>query len=129
MDLALGVVPQARAPTPSGSGNQRGSAQVVGGVDPGRDWLLLLQEWAQARGHYPLQAAREGEDGSNMVRITVLRDGTVQSVQMRSRSGSVWLDLSTQSLFRDQRVPPFLPGTPEGSTTVDFTVQYILIRR
>ena len=128
MDLALGVVPEARAPAPSGSGNQNGSARVVGGVDPGRDWLRLLLEWVEANAHYPREAARNNEDGPNTVRLVITSDGTVQSVQLRSPSGSVLLDAATQGVFRGRKVPAFLPGTPEGSTTLDFTIHYVLIR-
>ena len=53
-------------------------------------------------------------------------NGRVTSVQMRSRSGSQWLDLALMGLFRDANLPA-LPDATE-PLTFDFTMHYILIR-
>jgi hypothetical protein len=52
--------------------------------------------------------------------------GLVASVEMRSRSGSQWLDLALLGLFRDANLPPLL-GESE-PITFNFTMHYILIR-
>jgi outer membrane biosynthesis protein TonB len=62
------------------------------------------------------------------VRVQVDRSGRVQSVELRGRSGSQWLDLALQGLFRGAHLPAFPPDAPDPTFTFDFTMNYVLIR-
>jgi protein TonB len=101
----------------------------ITGADLGRDWVAAYSAWVQAHLFYPEQAALNGEDGTAEVVMNIDRTGRVLSVELRSRSGSQWLDLSTTGMFRGAHVPPFPPGTKEDTATVDQTIHYILRRR
>jgi TonB family protein len=98
----------------------------VAGAQVGPDWRNELSAWVRAHAYYPEQAAMNGEDGTAKVRVVAKPDGRVTSVQLESKSGSVWLDLALQSLFRDARLPPLHDETEP--ITFDFTMHYILIR-
>ena len=97
----------------------------VAGAEVGPDWRNLLSKWVHDHAYYPEQAAMNGEDGTAMVRVAANPDGRVTEVELRMRSGSVWLDMALQSLFRDARLPPL--HSDEG-IVFDFTMHYILIR-
>ncbi len=98
----------------------------VAGAHVGPDWRNELSAWVRAHAYYPEQAAMNGEDGNAMVRVVANPDGRVTSVQLESKSGSVWLDMALLALFRDAHLPP-LHGENE-PITFDFTMHYILIR-
>jgi protein TonB len=80
----------------------------------------------QAHLYYPEQAALNGEDGTAEVVLEIDRYGKVLSVELVTPSGSQWLDLSTQGMFRGAHVPAFPQGTKEDTATVDQTIHYIL---
>ena len=56
----------------------------------------------------------------------VYPDGRVTSVELETKSGSVWLDLALQALFRGARLPPL--HDENEPITFNFTMHYILIR-
>ena len=62
------------------------------------------------------------------VRVVVNRYGAVQSVQLESRSGSQWLDMAAQAMFRGAHLPPFPPDMTDPDFTFNLTMHYILIR-
>jgi protein TonB len=98
----------------------------VAGAHVGPDWRNELSAWVHAHAYYPEQAAMNGEDGTAMVRVVANPNGQVTSVELESRSGSQWLDLALQALFRDARLPPL--HDENEPITFDFTMHYILIR-
>jgi protein TonB len=113
-----------------GSAARAGSRiEPVGDGDPGADWLNALSAWIEAHKYYPQEAAAAGEDGTVVVRVLVDHSGRVQSVELRDRSGSQWLDLAAQAMFRGARLPPFPPGTTDPNFTFNLTMHYILIGR
>jgi TonB family protein len=138
MNLSFGNTP----PTPGAYGPSRpaareaaGSAargsnsiEPVGEGDPGANWLNALSAWIEAHKYYPREAAEAGEDGTVVVRVQVDHTGRVQSVELRDRSGSQWLDLAAQAMFRGARLPPFPPDTSDPSFTFNLTMHYIIIR-
>ena len=67
-----------------------------------------------------------GEDGDVTVQVVANPNGHVSSVEMRSRSGSRWLDMALMGLFRDANLPPLHDETEP--ITFNFTMHYILIR-
>jgi protein TonB len=93
----------------------------------GPDWRNLLSRWVQEHAYYPPQARANGEEGVARVHVEALPNGKVTSVELVGRSGSMWLDLALQALFRDARIPR-VPGSDE-PISFDFTMHYILIRR
>ncbi len=113
----------AQSPSPKGSA---ASADIS--TDLGADWNNALNEWIEQRQYYPIQAAENGEEGDVTVSFVVAADGRVLSVQLERRSGSQWLDMALQAMFRDARVPAFPPGTTDTETTVQLTMHYIIIR-
>ena len=98
----------------------------VAGAHVGPDWRNELSAWVRAHAYYPEQAAMNGEDGDVMVQVVANPNGHVTSVEMKSRSGSQWLDMALMALFRDANLPP-LHGESE-PITFNFTMHYILIR-
>jgi TonB family protein len=98
----------------------------VAGAHVGPDWRNELSAWVRAHAYYPEQAAMNGEDGSAMVRVVANPDGRVTSVELENKSGSVWLDLALQALFRGAHLPPL--HDENEPITFNFTMHYILIR-
>ena len=50
-------------------------------------------------------------------------------VELIGKSGSQWLDLAAQAVFRGASLPPFPPNTPEPRADLDLTIRYLLYRR
>jgi TonB family protein len=98
----------------------------IAGAHVGPDWRNELAAWVRAHAYYPEQAAMNGEDGDVMVEVTANPDGRVTSVQLQQKSGSRWLDLALQSMFRDARLPPLHDEVDP--ITFSFLMHYILIR-
>ncbi|MBV9653573.1 MAG: energy transducer TonB [Acetobacteraceae bacterium] len=93
------------------------------------DWMSDLHRWWLEHRYYPEQAAMAGEDGTVKIQIQVDRYGRVHFVDLEGRSGSQWLDMAAQAVFRGANLPPFPPGTRDDQITVDLTINYILVRR
>ena len=92
----------------------------------GPDWRNLLSAWVRSHSYYPPQAAMNGEDGDVTVAVVVNPNGHVTSVELRSRSGSKWLDMALVALFRDADLPPLYGETEPFS--FNFIMHYVLIR-
>lgn len=127
LDLSMGNVPQERRRT--AQSDTSGNIGSVEGAQPTGSWRGAFLDWVRARSFYPQQAAMNGEDGNSQVRLIIDRSGRVRSVQLVGRSGSRILDLALQSIFRDQRVPPFTPDMEGETMTMTFTMRYILVYR
>ncbi|MCG7364327.1 energy transducer TonB, partial [Roseomonas sp. ACRSG] len=127
LDLSMGNVPQQRRRSAQADSN--GNIGSVEGAQPTGSWRGAFLDWVRARSFYPQQAAMNGEDGNSQVRLVIDRSGRVRSVELVGRSGSRTLDLALQSIFRDQRVPPFTPDMDGETMTMTFTMRYILIYR
>ena len=93
----------------------------------GPDWRNALSLWVSQHAYYPEQARRDGEEGDARVHVSAEHDGRVKEVELIGRSGSMWLDLALQALFRNARIPPLPPGNNE-PVDFDFTMHYILRR-
>ena len=101
---------------------------MVRGAKVGPDWYNALRRWFDEHGRYPTNAAVVGDQGTTRIELLVEPDGRVRSGRLLRRSGSVWLDAGTVSLFRNAVLPPFPPGADPAGVTVDVTINYILIR-
>jgi periplasmic protein TonB len=138
MNFSFGGSPQppARAPSHPGAGGRStldisltmrdGETGTTLNGRGGRDWGNELVAWVDRHKYYPSQAAVNGEDGDVTAQVVVNPDGHVNSVELKSRSGSQWLDMALVSLFRDATVPP--PPDKNAPSTFNFTMHYILIR-
>ena len=75
------------------------------------------------------QAAVLGQHGTVRIEIVVERSGKVRVVELRRRSGSPWLDLGAQAVFRGASVPALPPNMPDSQVTLELTIRYILMHR
>lgn len=119
LDLSPGQLPRTGRDTPEAE---------VRGAKVGPDWRNAFRRWLEDHKRYPENARVVGEEGTNRIEMIVDPDGRVRSARLLRRSGSVWLDAGTMSLFRNAKLPPFPPGADPSGVTVDLTINYILIR-
>ncbi len=100
----------------------------VRGAQVGPDWRNAFRRWMDEHGRYPTNAAVVGDQGTTRIELIVEPDGRVRSGRLLQRSGSVWLDAGTVSLFRNAVLPPFPPGADPTGVTIDLTINYVLVR-
>jgi protein TonB len=93
----------------------------------GADWRNELSRWVAEHAYYPEQARNNQEEGDAKVRVLADPDGRVREVELIGKSGSMWLDLALQALFRNQHIPA-LPSGDHEPIDFNFTMHYILIR-
>jgi protein TonB len=93
----------------------------------GPDWRNALAKWVAEHAYYPERAREDGEEGDARVHVVADHNGRVREVELIGRSGSIWLDLALQALFRDAHIPPL--NTP-GNEPIEFNflMRYILRR-
>lgn len=91
-------------------------------------WLNALQGWWNRHGYYPDQAAQQGHDGKVRIEVVVDRSGKVLNVELIGKSGSQWLDLAAQGVFRGASLPPFPSSASSDKVTLELTINYILVR-
>lgn len=94
----------------------------------GADWAQGLKAYWLRHRYYPPQAAENGEDGSVDIELTVNRLGRVESVAVKSRSGSPWLDMAAAATWRNAQLAPLPAETAGERITVPITINYLLIR-
>ncbi len=100
----------------------------ISGDNLGPGWNRLIHDWIERHKYYPHEAAENGEEGVVAVSVTLGRDGHVRSVNLLQRSGSQWLDLALQALFRSQNLPPIPADFHEDQATINVQMHYILLR-
>jgi TonB family protein len=121
LDLSLG-------PLASRGRNSPDSEATVRGAEVGPDWRNAFSRWVEEHKRYPENAIVAGHQGPSRVQVIAEPDGKVRSVRLIGPSGSVWLDAGTVSMFRNAVLPAFPPGSDPKGVTIDFTMNYILIR-
>lgn len=143
MDLNFGQA-SSRAPAPRGSAGSRAIDFSLGtpkagpnrseaffdarAANVGADWAQGLAEYWRRHRYYPRQAAENGEDGTVQVVLVVNRLGRVQSVEVKTRSGSPWLDMAALSVWRNAQLAPLPAENPNPTVTIPLTINYILLR-
>ncbi len=143
MDLNFGQA-SSRAPAPRGSAGSRAIDFSLGtpkagpnrseaffdarAANVGADWAQGLAEYWRRHRFYPQQAVENGEDGTVQVTLVVNRLGRVQSVEVKSRSGSPWLDMAAMSVWRNAQLAPLPAENPNPTITIPLTINYILLR-
>jgi TonB family protein len=100
----------------------------VRGAENTDNWRREFYRWLALNLRYPRDAAELGEEGQVAVRIFAAPDGTVQRVELRTRSRSITLNHYSQSVFRGAKLPAFT--RPESTEVeIDLRIHYHLIRR
>jgi len=143
MDLNFGQA-ASRAPAPRGSSGSRAIDFSLGAPKPGpnkseaffdiraanigADWAQGLAAYWRRHRFYPQQAAENGEDGTVQVVLVVNRLGRVQSVEVKSRSGSPWLDMAAVATWRNAQLAPLPAENTDPTITIPLTINYILLR-
>jgi periplasmic protein TonB len=97
-------------------------------AEVGPDWRNALSAWVHEHSYYPQQALEMGQEGTSRVLVTTTPDGHVLSVEQEKRSGSPWLDLALNALFRGAKIPPMPKSAGDQPVSFHFTMHYILIR-
>ncbi len=97
-------------------------------AEVGPDWRNALSAWVHEHSYYPQQAIEMGQEGTSRVLVTTTPDGRVLSVEQEKRSGSPWLDLALDGLFRGAKIPPMPKSAGDQPVSFHFTMHYILIR-
>ena len=97
-------------------------------ADVGTDWRNALSAWVGSHAYYPTQAAEMHQQGSVRVLVTTLPSGRVTSVELEQGSGSPWLDLALQGMFRGARLPPLPKSAGDQPVPFHFTMHYIIVR-
>jgi len=143
MDLNFGQA-SSRAPAPRGSAASRAIDFSLGAPKPGpnkseaffdiraanigADWAQGLAAYWRRHRFYPRQAAESGEDGTVQIELVVNRLGRVESVEIKSRSGSPWLDMAALSTWRNAQLAPLPAENTDRTITIPLTINYMLIR-
>jgi protein TonB len=101
---------------------------VIGPGGP-EDYMALLSEYIETHKYYPESAAAAGEQGLSAVRVTIMRDGSVRSVQLVESSGSRTLDVAWEGVFQSGRLPAFTDDMTQNELTLTLSLDYTLIYR
>lgn len=144
MDLNFSQAPSRQPAAPRGSVASRSVDLALGAPRPGpnkqeaffdaraakvgADWANGLAAYWRRHRFYPRQAAENGEDGTVEVELVVNRQGRVESVEVKRRSGSPWLDMAALSTWRDAQLAPFPSENTDPRVTLTLTINYILVR-
>ncbi len=120
IDLSLG----APKPTP----NRNEAFFKVRSANISADWSqTITKHWALHR-YYPRQAVENFDQGTVTLKLIINRQGRVESVEVRSRSGSPWLDMAAVATWRDAQLAP-LPFEYTGATLeYELDMTYTLVR-
>ena len=97
-------------------------------AEVGTDWRNALSAWVEEHSYYPNQAVELHQQGSVRVLVTTLPNGRVTSVELERGSGSPWLDLALQGMFRGAKLPALPKSAGDQPVPFHFTMHYILIR-
>jgi periplasmic protein TonB len=129
LDLSLGPQALNSSGAPPRSTHGLDASIRVEGADLGDDWIQQLHDWWDRHSYYPQEALLNGEDGTVQIHLVIQRDGRVTGIEMLSSSGSRWIDMAGESVFRNAALRPFPLSTPQPKADIYLSLQYILIRR
>jgi TonB family protein len=89
--------------------------------------MRQLQAWWDAHAYYPRHAANSDEGGIVKVRLAILPDGRIWTVDLVESSGSSSLDTAGPAVFRGGFVRPFPEGEPKADLNI--SLHYVLAHR
>jgi TonB family protein len=119
LDLSMGPV--------FAGGQMHDAVAHVSNPGASGDYLAEISAYVERHKFYPSQAAANGENGVATIDATITRDGRVVDVRLRQSSGSRWLDMAWESLFRDHRFSPFTDDMKGDKQIFTLTMDYELI--
>jgi len=144
MDLNFGPAAPHTAPPPRGSVASRAIDLSLGAPKPGpnraeaffdaraqnlgADWMQGVKSYWLRHRYFPRQAVEAGEDGTVVIEVTVNRYGKVEAVEVKSRSGSAWIDMAAVGTFRNAQLPPLPAEVAQERFTLTIPITYTLIR-
>jgi len=94
----------------------------------GADWFNEVSAWWIRHRFYPNEAARMQQEGDVTLRLVVAPSGHVESLELEDGSGSPWLDMGAEAVFRSANLPPLPGNIQDPNITVDFTIHYEIVR-
>jgi TonB family protein len=97
-------------------------------AEVGPDWRAALSAWVAEHSYYPSQALELRQEGTVRILVTTMPDGRVLSVDLERRSGSPWLDLALEGLFRGAKLPPMPKTVGDQPVPFHFTMHYMIVR-
>jgi len=98
------------------------------GDDVGADWLNLVSQWWIQHRFYPDEAARLQQEGDVVLRLKVAQSGHVETLDLVQGSGSPWLDMGAESVFRNANLPPLPGNVHDPDISLQFTIHYEILR-
>ena len=129
LSIASSALAAAFVLTPAATGYTPALCQdfSITNQEPADAWrrdLRQLQAWWDTHAYYPRHASNNDEGGTVKVRLVILSDGRIFTVNMVESSGSRSLDAAAVAVFRNAHLPPFPPGTPAQPADVVVTLHY-----
>jgi periplasmic protein TonB len=115
--------------SPSLSGGDITQLHAQGKGDKvGADWFNEVSAWWIRHRFYPEEAARLAQQGDVVLQLVVAPSGHVESLVLEQGSGSPWLDMGAEAVFRSANLPPLPGNIQDPNITVDFTIHYQVVR-
>lgn len=123
---AQALAPAKPLPSPPPVGPQPG----VVGYRVSDAYKSLLKSKIQSNLRYPRMAARQGRQGTALVKVRMKRDGTIESATLVKSAGTSSLDQEAQAVFkRIGKFPPlpesFLPMASEFQFEIPITFKLV----
>jgi protein TonB len=123
-EVTKGATPVDTGASGQSSGLSFGGSDGTGGLTDLRDfccpqYLTLMQNRIDA-----VWKKAQSQSGTNVVRFTVLRDGTITNIEMETPSGIGILDRASRSALIDARLPQLPPEYKGDTLTVHITFPY-----
>lgn len=128
LDLSLGPAALNSLGAPPRTSRGMDASIRVEGAQVGDDWIMQLHEWWERHKYYPLDAARNDEEGEVQIHLVIRRDGVVESLELVHGSGYPRIDMAGESVFRNAHLQPFPFSTPEPKANVYLDLYFIIIR-
>jgi len=98
------------------------------GDDVGADWLNEVSAWWIRHRFYPDEAARLQQEGDVVLRLKVGQSGHVETLDLERGSGSPWLDMGAEAVFRNANLPPLPGNVHDPDVTLQFTIHYEILK-
>ena len=93
----------------------------------GADWFNEVSAWWIRHRFYPREAASLSQEGDVTLHLKVAQSGHVETLALAEGSGSPWLDMGAEAVFRGANLPPLPGDVRDPSVEVNFTIHYQII--
>ncbi len=101
-----------------------------GGEEVARRYEQMLSGWIMQHRIYPLEAEREGIEGTAILRIRINRGGVIQFVSIERSAGNPLLDAAVIQTARASNPVPAVPVAYPGGDLLEFkiAIEFKLVR-